>query len=230
MRKIYLAPILACVFAVSFSCAKKQPSAEYIYAASLHKNYAPYYNKGGKTLADMTFYKAVDAFQRMDSPCNISRLYISRYSLAEKDADTEDLKLASSYANTGRCADEVAIIEYLSGTYDGKTSKLEEPFEQIAKFEKTGKYSSLISYAEQKDTSPDSAARLYRLVADKIVDTEPKKAYAYAERAWAIDSTYGWTLGLSRDLDILIRAGQKLEKDVDDLIERKRLIDLKLSK
>ena len=230
MRKMYIAPFFALLMLVSVSCAKKQPSAEYIYAASLHKNYAAYYYKGEKSLADITFYKAVDAFQRMDSPCNISRLYISKYSLAEKEADIEDLKLAFSYADTGLCKDELLIASFLAGEYVGSKNRLEEPFEQLFLFEKTEKYSSVISYAGNKNTDPASAARLYRHVADKLIDTDPKKAYGFAEKAWEIDSTYGWTLGLSRDLDILIAASEKLGEDTTILRERKRLIDLKLSK
>jgi hypothetical protein len=75
----------------------------------------------------------------------------------------------------------------------------------------------------------DSTVRLYRLVAAAITDTEPEKAYELAEKARVIDSTYGWTLGLSRDLDIMIKAYGKLGRDTSALIERKRLIDAKLT-
>lgn len=229
MRKIYLVPFFAFMLAVSVSCAKKQPSAEYVYAASLHKNYAPYYYKGEKNLADITFYKAVDAFQRMDSPCNISRLYISKYALAEKEAVQEDLVLAARYADAGLCENEGRIAAFLAGSYDGKPNRLEEPFSLIARFEESGRYSSLISYAGNKNTDPASAVRIYRLVADGIVDGEPEKALEFAEKAREIDAVYGWALGLSRDLDIQIRATEKLGGDVISLTERKRLIDSKLS-
>lgn len=227
MRKLV---ILTALFIAVTACGQKQKSSsEYIYAASLHKNYSSYYYKGQQKMADITFYKAQDAFQRMDSVCNVSRLYITRYALAEQDALPADLAKASAYAELGNCPDEKLITAFLSGDNLTDTGSLEKPFSLIAEFKRTGKYSALISYAEDGDTMSDSTVRLYRLVAAAITDTEPEKAYELAEKARVIDSTYGWTLGLSRDLDIMIKAYGKLGRDTSALIERKRLIDAKLT-
>ncbi|QAR33378.1 hypothetical protein EP073_08185 [Geovibrio thiophilus] len=227
MRKLIL--ITALLIAAAACGQKQKSSSEYIYAASLHKNYSSYYYKGQRKMAEITFYKAVDAFQRMDSVCNISRLYITRYVLAEQDAAGEDLAKAAAYAETGGCGGEKALTGFLTGDNVTDSDSLEEPFSLIAEFEQTGKYSDVLSYAENKSTLSDSAVRLYRLVAAKITETEPEKAYELAEKARIIDSTYGWTLGLSRDLDIMIKAYGKLGRDASALIERKRLIDAKLT-
>ncbi len=222
--------ILTALLITAAACGQKQKSSsEYIYAASLHKNYSSYYYKGQQKVADITFYKALDAFQRMDSVCNISRMYITKYVLAENDAHSEDLAKASAYAGLGGCDDEKSVTRFLSGDNITETDSLEEPFSLIAEFRESGKYSSLLSYAEDKDTRSDSAVRLYRLIASEITDSEPEKAYELAEKARVIDSTYGWTLGLSRDLDIMIKAYGKLGRDASALIERKRLIDAKLT-
>ncbi|GAB1534568.1 hypothetical protein ADMFC3_01990 [Geovibrio sp. ADMFC3] len=228
MKRITLL-ILFCLAAAA--CGDKpKSSAEYIYASSLHKNYSSYYYKGDSKMADITFYKALDAFQRMDSVCNISRLYITKYVLAEQEASSDELAKASAYSELAECVDEKLIISFLAGDSIKNTDDLEKPFSLIAEFMKTGKYSDLLSYADGGNTNPDSKVRLYRLIAANLTDSEPEKSCELAEKARVIDSTYGWTLGISRDLAIMIEAYGKLGRDTSVLIERKRLIDAKLAK
>lgn len=228
MKKMLI--VLALLTTV-ISCGKKQNTTEYVYAASMHRDYATYYYKGNFPVADFTFYKGVDAFVRMDSMCNVSRMYITRYIIAEESSIIADLENAFAYAEIGNCYEEMLITGFLQGDTIENTNNLEKPFSLIADFQRTGKYSSLEYYAEsQIGTDDSSAVRIYRLIANSILDKEPKKAFELAEKARHIDSAYGWTLGLSRDLEIMIKSNAKQGKETSDLIERKKLIDAKLTK
>ena len=228
MKNVFIIAVSALMI---FSCSSKKPSKEYIYAASLHQNYADYYYKGEKMVADITFYKGVDSFIKMDSFCNASRMYISRFALAENEADKKDALLALEYAEAGACEDEALIANFLLEGQTERNGKLEKPFSLIAEFYESGRYSAMLSYADSNSSSfASSAVRIYRLVAEGIVNKEPKKALEIVTKAHEIDTAYGWTLGIYRDLEIMIKAQENLGADTESLAKRKQIIKQKLGK
>jgi hypothetical protein len=220
MKKLII--IILCLF-TAVACGGKKLSGEFLYASNLYSTSTDYYLKGEQLLADISFYKSVDAFQRMDDLCNISRLYIGRYVLSEDNASAEDLVTANRYASLDSCEEEKTVIAFLSGNeYDADL--LEEPYSLLAKTYEDNKTGRLVSYAGGEKTPKETASRLYRFSAAKMASSEPEEACELLKTARELDSLQGWTLNIYRDLNLMLSVCKDNSIDKEQISKRSELL------
>ncbi|WP_022849892.1 hypothetical protein [Limisalsivibrio acetivorans] len=221
MKKLLV--ISAALFLIA--CSGKKTSPEYNSAVHEYSSFVERYLRGSFKAADFAFYKSVDAFVRLDSFCNASRVYIGRYVIEAKRGKDELLNSASKYASLDNCTVEERIISFLSG--DNVTGELPQPYSGIKDLHASNP-SPLESYASKEDTPPESASRIYRMLARHYTGKDTKKAEEMLESARRIDSYNGWTLNLFRDNILLADIYEKAGRDNKHLLERARLLELKL--
>jgi hypothetical protein len=217
MRKLIL---ISTVSFLLFSCGSKPVSSpDFLYGSRFFNVYMENYLKGEPKVAESYFYKAEAQFRKVDSLCNLSRIYIGRYVLEEGDGDKAVLETAKKYADLGTCEEEQQSVLYLSGqTYD--KSKLPEPFDSTAGADRE----RIAGIATDSKFDDITKTRLLRKAAiDYIIDS-PEKAEQLAEKALDIDKYHGWSLNLLRDLIIIKNARIKQGKNADDIATRIELI------
>jgi len=225
----YLLLTALTLFLISCGGGGAKQSPDFLYGSKLYDNYTNFYLKGNILLADKNFLKAVDTFQKMDSACNLSRLYIGRYVLNEENREEKLLEAAMKFASFEKCEAETHITEHLMRRKVPE-GNLEEPYKSIAKMNRTNNEGDVLSYINDKDTTEVSKSRLYRLLAKRNINGNLKKAEEYVNLAHDIDRFNGWTLNLYRDIKILITIYEKTGRPTDGLIKRENMLSIKLHK
>ncbi|MCD8553022.1 hypothetical protein [Seleniivibrio sp.] len=203
-----------------YSCASKpQSSPDFLYGSRFFNVYMENYLKGEPKVAESYFYKAEAQFRKVDSLCNLSRIYLGRYVLEEGEEDPAVLELAKKYADLGACEEEQQSVLYLTGQkYDG--NKLPEPFRTI---EGTDREKLAYIATDSKFDDVTKTRLLRKAAIDYIIDN-PKRSEELAEKALELDKYHGWSLNLLRDLIIIKNARIKQGKNADDIATRIELI------
>ncbi len=223
MRKLI---ILTAAALLVFSCGSKQKSApDFLYGSKLYSQFQMYYLKGDAKLADYNFYKSEAQFMKVDSVCNLSRIFIGRFVIQETGEDTASLEVAKKYAEAGRCSEENNIIAYLENK-DFDKDKLTEPYSTINKLSlKEMASADVNSYFDDV-----TKTRLLRKASINYIMQNPALSEEIAQKAIAIDKLNGWSLNILRDLIIIKEARLKQNKEVKDIETRIQLIKTQLIK
>lgn len=218
--------ILIASAAVIASCASKpQSSEEFLYGSKLYNEFQEYYLKGEPELADAAFLKAEAQFQKVDSVCNLSRIYIGRYTLDEAANNTQALDTARRYAEIGSCTEEQQVLNFIEQKPFDK-DKLPEPYATINGLSTE----AIISKAENDKFDDITSTRLLRNVAIGYIISNPAQAEEIMQKALTVDKYHGWTLNILRDLIIIKSAMEKQNKDTDDIEARIKLVKLHMIK
>lgn len=217
MRKLIL--LLTLAVAVSACGSKPKSSPDFLHGSRLYQQFQEYYLKGDPKLADYNFYKAEAQFQRVDSVCNLSRIYIGRYVIQETESDNDALIVAKKYAEAGDCAEEINAVDYFMKK-DFNIDILSEPYKSI-----NGLTGEKLARAAESDKFDDiTKTRLLRKAAIEYILTNPVLSEEIAGRALSIDKLHGWSLNILRDLIIIKNACEKQSRDCRDIETRINLV------
>jgi len=212
--------IVTAISLLMLSCSgKPKSSPDFLYGSRYYNVYMENYLKGEPKVAESYFYKAEAQFRRVDSLCNLSRLYLGRYVLEEGQEDAAVLEMAKKYAALGQCQEEAESVLYLSGQAHDR-DKLPEPFRTIS----GATPEKLASAAESSKFDDVTKTRLLRKAAIGYIMDSPALSEELAEKALAIDKYHGWSLNLLRDLIIIKNARIRQGKNAEDIITRIELV------
>ncbi|WP_303850325.1 hypothetical protein [Seleniivibrio woodruffii] len=212
--------IILTLSALIYSCAgKPESSPDFLYGSRFFNVYMENYLKGEPKVAESYFYKAEAQFRKVDSLCNLSRIYIGRYVLEEGDGDPAVLETAKKYADLAACTEEQQSVLFLSGQKYDK-DKLPEPFRSIQGADRE----KIADLADRSEFDDITKTRLLRNAAIGYIIDSPVRSEELAEQALAIDKYHGWSLNLLRDLIIIKNARIKQGKNTDDIATRIELI------
>lgn len=222
MKKLIL--ISAALLLISCG-AKPKSTQEFMYGSRLYNQFQENYLKGEAKLADYNFYKSEEQFMKVDSLCNLSRIYIGRYVIDETGSDSASMELAKRYAEVGGCQEELAAVGYLTGNKYDK-SLLPEPYKTI-----NGLDTEELLYAAKYDKFDDiTKTRLLRKAAIDYIMLKPELSEQIAMQAAEIDKARGWTVNILRDLIITKIARKKQNKDIRHIETRIELLKSQLIK
>jgi len=212
--------IILTLSALLYSCASKpESSPDFLYGSRFFNVYMENYLKGEPKVAESYFYKAEAQFRKVDSLCNLSRIYLGRYVLEEGDGDPAILETAKKYADLGACEEEQQSALFLGGqTFD--KDKLPEPFKSIQGADRE----KIADMADNSKFDDVTKTRLLRNAAIGYIIDSPERSEELAEQALVIDKYHGWSLNLLRDLIIIKNARMKQGKNTDDIATRIELI------
>lgn len=223
MKKIIIA--MATVAILASCVSKSQSSEEFLYGSKLYNEFQEYYLKAEPALADAAFTKAEAQFQKIDSVCNLSRIFIGRYTLDEAGTDATSLEFAKKYAQIGNCEEEQQVINFIEQKPFDK-NKLPEPYISI-----NGQSTDELVKSVEKNKFDDiTGTRLLRNAAIGYIIKNPAQAESLAGKALTLDKYHGWSLNILRDLIILKDAMEKQNKDTADIDARIKLVKLHMIK
>jgi hypothetical protein len=223
MKKLLIFVVIAIFLS---SCSSKKVSQSYTLGEDRFLKHIDTYLQG-LPVSEVYFLKSVDAFQKRDDFCNLSRLYITKYLLNEEEIDEKSINIAYFYAKNGNCFSEQNLINYhLQKEYD--EDKLPTYYKTYIKVVENNNYASL---NKKLSKSPDYfLSRILRKTATEILEKDPKLAVSLVEDAHKIDAFNGWTLNLYRDLLILKKGYEMQGMDTETIDVRIENLKVKLHK
>ncbi len=210
-------------------CSSKKYSSGYLYGEKLYDSYIDLYLKGNRELAELNFYKSVSVFAERDDMCNISRLYISRYLLAEDYGEKTYLIKAEKYAVLKNCETEKNLINFLFHS-DYNVDILNDLYVAYSHFLKTGEVSDLEKALANKKLNDSAKSRFYRILANNYIKSDIKRAGEYIDLAYEIDTFNGWTLNILRDLKLKLKICENTKYKCESIKKRILFIKNKLNK
>lgn len=218
------------IVATITGCVSKEYPEGFLYSKRMYNNYISHYLKGRKELADVSYYKAVGQLQKYDAVCQISRLYISRYLLAEDYGNYKYLNEAYEYAELKDCDYENNLINFLADK-EYNIENLSKVYKGYAVYKETGDYKKFDSVLNDPEVRDSEKSRFYRILAEELLPESPSESDYFIKKAYEVDAFKAWTLNIYRDLKIMLKLC-KIRKGDNCSNYRKRLslIEIKLDK